>query len=60
MKNLILMLLAVGYIVSMTSCSTQENCWAYRDVSKYQYNNSKHRPSVAISKGRKKMKLRSW
>jgi hypothetical protein len=57
MKKLLLILMAVGYTLSMTSCST-EQCWAYRDCSKYQYNNHKNRPSVAISKGKKRMKLR--
>jgi hypothetical protein len=58
MKKLLLILMAVGYTLSMTSCSSTENCWAYRDCSKYQYNNHKNRPSVAISKGKKRMKLR--
>jgi len=58
MKKLMLMLLAVGYVVSMTSCSSTEQCWAYRDVGSHKYNNNKHRPSVAAAKGLKRAKLR--
>lgn len=50
--------MAVGYALSMTSCSTTEQCWAYRDCSNNHYNNHKNRPSVAISKGKTRMKLR--
>lgn len=57
MKKLLLIMMVVGYALSMTSCAPTEQCWAYRDVSKYQYNNHKNRPSVAISKGKKRMRI---
>ena len=57
MKKLLLILTVVGYALSLSSCASTEQCWAYRDVSKYRYNNNKNRPSVAISKGKKRMRI---
>jgi len=58
MKKLLLILMAVGYTLTLTSCSTTEDCWAYRDCGNNHYNNSKNRPSVAIAKGKHRVKLR--
>jgi hypothetical protein len=58
MKKLIIMLLAVGYVFSMTSCASSESCWAYRDVGSQKFNNNKHRPSVAGAMNKKRAKIR--
>lgn len=54
----ILFVFAIATIGSLSSCSTTEDCWAYRSCSKNAYNNSKHRPSVACATGKKRVKLR--
>ena len=58
MKKLLLILMVVGYALTLTSCSTTEDCWAYRDCAKNHYNNSKNRPSVAGAMGKHRAKLR--
>lgn len=58
-KNPILAILFVFAVsIALPSCSTTEDCWAYRSCSKNAYNNSKHRPSVACANGKKRVKLR--
>lgn len=47
---------AVIYVVSVSSCATQETCWAYRDTTK-KYNNNKKRPSIAGAMNKKRAKL---
>lgn len=47
--------IAVIYVASMSSCASQEKCWAYRDTAKY--NHSKKRPSVAGAMNKKRAKI---
>lgn len=55
MKKAILFVIAVIYVVSVSSCATQETCWAYRSTTKY--NKSKNRPSVAGAMNHKRAKV---
>jgi hypothetical protein len=57
MKKVIFAVLVVGYALSMSSCASSEQCWAYRDVGS-KYNNNKKRPSVAGAINKPRAKIR--
>lgn len=50
-----MIVMVVGFALSLTSCASTETCWAYKSTSKY--NNSKKRPSVAGAMNRERAKL---
>lgn len=58
MKNLVIAVIAVMFVVGLSSCASQEQCWAYRSSGKFKYNNNKNRPSVAGAMNRHSAKLR--
>lgn len=55
MKKILMIAMVVGFALSLTSCATSEQCWAYKSTNKY--NNSKKRPSVAGAMNKERAKL---
>lgn len=47
MKNLIIIIAVLFTASSLTSCSSTQQCWAYRDVKHYSKNNKKSPSRVA-------------
>ena len=47
MKNLIIVALVMFVVASLSSCSSTQQCWAYRDVQHYSKKNKKSPSRVA-------------
>ncbi len=57
-KGIIAVIIAAFAVSSLASCSSTQECWAYRSTQVHK--NYKNRPSIAAAKGATKAKIKLY